>query len=577
MRFHPGGGNNGKKRPPPTTNKGAAAAAAAAAAPPPSRPPLPRLLDASLALAERRWADASLPVVLLEDALDASSSTRDVADAFSWLERRAAPRLMPLSAGGAGAGAAAAAAAAPSPPLLAHAKLPCLRLCNALLRRLAKGGGADVGGTGATDEDGGNGGGGGGKDGGGGGDNDDDGDAPSSSSPAQLAARVLVLLARLFPLHERSGVNPSGAPNDRHPPPPVDAVPPGAVDSAGEPVDAALYAAFWGLQRTLRQPGRELLLQPAAPVAAGGGAASSALAQQQAAAGNWRRFRADVASVLDALERRPVTVAAGGVPGAAAAATVGGGAGAGASAAAGAGGTGAGSYLSSYRLFGLQLRDASFRRAFLVQTLIALQALREPLKPQEGLAGGLSSSSAAAGGSGAPASRAALAEAAALEARLYAALEATPSDGRRFAVAVRRTLEREDAWARWKRPEAAAGAGAGGLPPPGPGGAPSSAVAAAAAAAKAASAATCRDWTRPPLHPPLREQVEAAEGAASAGRAAAAAAERAAVAALSAARLRALRPDGEDDEDVDADAEAEVALAVQQQPGCGGGGPGRPA
>ena len=35
--------------------------------------------------------------------------------------------------------------------------------------------------------------------------------------------------------------------------------------------------------------------------------------------------------------------------------------------------------------------------------------------------------------------------------QVYAALEATPEEGKRFAAAVRHILAQEDAWAAWKK------------------------------------------------------------------------------------------------------------------------------
>lgn len=275
----------------------------------------------------------------------------------------------------------------------------------------------------------------------------------SRASEPQLVAGLLIFLAKVFPLNERSGLNLLGATAPALISAPED-VPPGAVDSNGQPVDALLYAATWGLQPLLHSP-REL----AAPDA-------------------WAKFVADARAVLAALAAQPAQVAAG-VGGS------GGGAG-GSSGGGGADGGGSGGtvgYLASPQLFGLQLRDATFRRALLVQLLVALQAVRSPVRAAD------------------PPLRAKQQpEAAALEADAYKALAATPDDGPAFAAAVRAVLAREEGWAQWKR----------GGPPP---------LTAAAAKGAAGKGPACPDYERPPLEPPLARRVadgEAAEAAAAA-------------------------------------------------------------
>lgn len=156
------------------------------------------------------------------------------------------------------------------------------------------------------------------------------------------------------------------APTD---PPVVEEVPADAVDSAGKPVNAGLYKAFWALQASLQDPAAVLKV-----------------------ADNWNNFRKGLSAVLTELARSPATVAAVRTadlaqPGAAAAA------GTGAAAAAGAAAaqqqqqrnhqqqqSATQCYLSSYKLFGLQLADSSFRRGFLVQVLVMLRCLLLPGK-----------------------------------------------------------------------------------------------------------------------------------------------------------------------------------------------------
>jgi len=174
-------------------------------------------------------------------------------------------------------------------------------------------------------------------------------------------------------------------------------VPPGAVDSNGQPVDALLYATAWGLQPPLHNP------------------------RDAAAPDAWSKFVADVRTVLGALATQPAQVAAG-----ASAAAAGGGGGDGAmqvdggsAAAAAAAGDGESTvgYLSSPQLFGLQLRDATFRRNLLVQVLVLLQAVQAPVKAQDP-----------------PLRPKQVPEAQALEGEVYAALEATPENGKAFAA-----------------------------------------------------------------------------------------------------------------------------------------------
>ncbi|KIY92118.1 hypothetical protein MNEG_15845 [Monoraphidium neglectum] len=195
-------------------------------------------------------------------------------------------------------------------------------------------------------------------------------------------------------------------------------VAPGAVDSNGQPVDALLYAATWGLQPLLHSP------------------------KDAAAPDAWAKFVADVRTVLGALATQPAQVAAGagsgrGGSGPGGDTRVGGAAsmevdGMGDEDSGSGGGEGTVGYLSSPQLFGLQLRDATFRRDLLV--LILLQAVQVPVKSQD------------------PTLRAKqVPEAQALEGEVYAALEATPENGKAFAAAVRSALQREEGWVQWKR------------------------------------------------------------------------------------------------------------------------------
>ncbi|PSC69291.1 THO complex subunit 1 isoform X1 isoform B [Micractinium conductrix] len=237
-----------------------------------------------------------------------------------------------------------------APPLQGASKLTLLRTCNALLKRLSK------------------------------------------SANALLCGRVLLFLAKLLPLTERSGVNLGGAFNTDNVTP-VEEVAEGAVDSEGQPVDVAFYRTFWGLQSYFSNP--PAALQP----------------------GKWGEVSRDIRRVLEKFQAEKVTVGEGAAAGAA------------------NGGQGASvKYLSSSRLMSLQLRDATFRRHFLLQCLILMQWCERPRqKEKKGLHAKL------------------LEDLQDLRSKVYASLEATPDKGTQFTAAVRHLLQWEDAWAAWKQ------------------------------------------------------------------------------------------------------------------------------
>lgn len=215
----------------------------------------------------------------------------------------------------------------------------------------------------------------------------------SKSQDAVLCGRVLSFLAKFMPLTEPSGLNRGGAFNTANVTP-VEEVAEGAVDAEGRPVDAAFYNIFWGLQAWFANP----------PAVLSGA--------------KWPEVSRCIAAVLDRLERERVTVS---------------------EAPAGRSGRGGGEgsvkYLSSARLLPLQLRDATFRRHFLVQCLV-LMAWCEAPQLKDWAARALKGKS--------------LEDLQALRARVYAALGATPERGERFAAAVRALLDGEGAWAAWK-------------------------------------------------------------------------------------------------------------------------------
>eukprot|EP01025_Chloroclados_australasicus_P044923 TRINITY_DN4894_c0_g1_i2.p1 TRINITY_DN4894_c0_g1~~TRINITY_DN4894_c0_g1_i2.p1 ORF type:complete len:627 (-),score=82.35 TRINITY_DN4894_c0_g1_i2:206-2086(-) len=222
----------------------------------------------------------------------------------------------------------------------------------------------------------------------------------SKSKDAQLCGRILSFLARFFPLSERSGVNVQGVYNDSHSVV-IENVPEGAVDSNGEKIDAALYRQFWGLQSVFQNPTQVLQSQ-----------------------NTWTQTSASINRILQEFQRRPPVGAQSdnnrsngdiNFPSRSVVA-------------------GAGQYLSSSQLFHLQLRDATFRKHFLIQCLILCQYCRMPGKSDKE-----------------PMKGKQLEELCILESTLLEALRKLPPDGQQFAQVVGRILQREAHWVDWKK------------------------------------------------------------------------------------------------------------------------------
>jgi THO complex subunit 1 len=216
----------------------------------------------------------------------------------------------------------------------------------------------------------------------------------SKSQDASLCGRVLLFLAKFLPLTERSGVNLTGAFHVDNLTP-VEDVPEDAVDAEGKPVDVAFYTTFWGLQRWFANP-------PAA-----------------LAPGQWAEVSRGVRDVLDRFSSEKVTVTENALLG-------------------GNGENGATSvkYLSSARLLPLQLRDAAFRRHFLLQALILMTWVEYPLLKdwaEKGAKGRV------------------LEDLQEVRKKVLTALEATPEKGSEFATAIRGVLSGELAWSTWKQ------------------------------------------------------------------------------------------------------------------------------
>lgn len=288
------------------------------------QPAAPWLLDALLGLARSGAVHGGVPAALMEQVLEATP-VNECAAPFGYLEAKLE--------------------AFRAPAVRQRASLTLQRACNTLLHRLSK------------------------------------------SQDARLAGRVLLFLARLLPLMERSGVNLQGA-FDAENATPVEEVEEGAEDSLGRPVDAAFYRAFWALQ--------------------------AAFADPPSAVARWQEVRRGVRAALDRLREEPVAL----TEAAASSLHI------------------SAKYLSGPRLLSLQLRDATFRRHFLVQCLILFQFLRAPhpakqawpaLKPRQ------------------------LEDVQALEGAVTEALARTPEHGARFAASVARALREEEEWALWKQ------------------------------------------------------------------------------------------------------------------------------
>ncbi|KAK9864677.1 hypothetical protein WJX84_002944 [Apatococcus fuscideae] len=305
-----------------------------------SYPLVPRLLALAITLAKSKFLDLGLPTQLVDDAIELSI-VDECGAILVWLEENigALRELSMIDSPGDTKRAS----------LLPH--LNVLRAGNQLLRRLSR------------------------------------------TSHAQLRGQAHLFLAKWCPLSDKSGVNIGGSVNSAHATA-LEDVSEDAKDSEGNPIDAAFYRTFWGLQHAFQHPVETVVPD------------------------NWTKMVKDVKIVLAEFMKRPVSVS-GRAPST---------------------GGQEGSddltvkYLSSARLLGLQLKDAALRRHFLLQALILLQALRMPTKSEQQ---GLKPKQ--------------LVEADALEPELYAALEAVSDGGRRFVNQIRQLLAHEASFVTWKR------------------------------------------------------------------------------------------------------------------------------
>ena len=276
---------------------------------------------------------------LLEQVME-GSTVPDCEGVFGWMELQRA--------------------ALASPALWARGKLILLRTCNDLTRRLSR-----------------------------------------AAHPV-LCGRVLLLLAAVFPLSERSAVNIQGLYNRANvtawEPPEAAAAGLGAGGEAeeGEVINADFYDAFWGLQHYFSH--MPSVLPPL----------------------YWARFARGAELLLDAFEADPLPEERVGAAGKGAMPL-----------GVAASGTGQ-KYLTSSKLLRLELRDPAFRRALLLQLCLLLRFARGPPQPQP------------------PLRNKAPEEAARLAERAEACLAAVPPSGKAVAAALAVAMDRDRHWVAWK-------------------------------------------------------------------------------------------------------------------------------
>jgi THO complex subunit 1 len=169
------------------------------------------------------------------------------------------------------------------------------------------------------------------------------------------------------------------------------------LDREGVRIDVELYRAVWGLQRVFSDPLR--VLRPGSDYP-------------------WGKVKTDLGAVLKAFEGTPLG-------------------GGGEETRANVDDTHAAKYLTSCKLFKLQMRDAVFRRHFLLQALIVLQCLQGPRRDVTATRD-------------ANLGKEARAEIDGLRRRVLRAVEASGEGGAPFAEFLRRLQEREALWVKWK-------------------------------------------------------------------------------------------------------------------------------
>jgi THO complex subunit 1 len=399
-----------------------------------TQPALPSLLEASLVFCAsgdtKDLALIQLPSLLVELISEASPAVQ-FEDLLSWLHSQ----LHTFQA----------------PPYVDRSKLPMLRTCNMLLRRLSKG------------------------------------------ANASLSGRILMFLAKFLSLTERSGVNLKGEYNTSNKTPieqltttitdkeeeegdeekkekkasdtgngdkkkkrkhqdtenvttDGEGVP---LDAEGNPVDKEFYQTFWRLQDAFSNP-------------------PSVLSSNE----KWSQVAESIRKTLQHFRKEKVTV------------------GEGSHSHNNSAGTGNGQqqqqqqqqivslgikYLSSARLMSLQFKEAAFRRHIIVQALILFHYLEKPYmknpppprpkstgsggggdKKGEGDAKGEDTGDGGAKEQQDPAKAGGLSgrqlnELRELKNSLLAELDATPDNGAAFTSSIQHLLRAEDHWAAWKQ------------------------------------------------------------------------------------------------------------------------------
>jgi len=257
----------------------------------------------------------------------------------------------------------------------------------------------------------------------------------SKSRNTVLCGRVLVLLAHLYPLSERSALNLAGNVNKATvtgldapelaaellastKPEASENSKAGGAGAAAEESDLAkkkkekekekekrldalltpeFYATFWGLQSALANPAKAMA--------------------------DWDKVSKDLERVLKVFEKHKA-IDSSGVSG---------------GSSEGSGNLGV-MYLTSAKLLSLQMRDPQLRRQVLVQAAIVLYNVR------------WNAAGAAAAGAAPPKVTAEMA--APLLQRVKKVLAATPPEGKKFVEAVFNILEREENWVSWKKNKA---------------------------------------------------------------------------------------------------------------------------
>ncbi|KAE9590639.1 putative THO complex, subunit THOC1 protein [Lupinus albus] len=286
---------------------------------------IPRLLDITLYLCEKEHIEGGMIFQLLED-LTEMSTMENCKDVFGYIESK--QDILGKR------------------ELFARGKLVMLRTCNQLLRRLSK------------------------------------------ANDVVFCGRILMFLARFFPLSERSALNIKGVFNTTN-----------ETKYEKEPlegicIDFNFYQTFWGLQEYFSSP-----------------------TSVNHAPAKWKKFASSLSVVLNTFEAQPLSDEEGDANNLEEEAV-----------------NFSIKYLTSSKLMGLELKDPSFRCHVLVQCLILFDYLKAPGKNDTDLP-----------------SETLKEEITLCEERVKKLLQLTPPKGREFLCKIEHILEREKNWVWWKR------------------------------------------------------------------------------------------------------------------------------